>query len=79
MPGIARAVESAVGDARRGLRAPLEDIVVGALVALPFSGTLAILLAAAGLPGAVGVVVAGLAQGLGTFWIAGALRRGQDH
>jgi Kef-type K+ transport system membrane component KefB len=66
-------------DLRRGFGASLEDILIAALVALPFSGTLAIFLGALGLPGEIGVVVAGLAQGVGTFWIAGALRRGQDH
>ena len=78
MAGVARAVGPIAADARRGLRAPLEDILVAALVAMPFAGTLGIFLAAAGLPGAVATVVAGLAQGVGMFWIAGYRRREAD-
>jgi hypothetical protein len=71
MPGAGEAVGSALDVARRGLGASLEDTAVAALVALPFSGTLAIFLGSLGLPGAVGIVLAGVAQALGMFWIAG--------
>lgn len=61
-----------MADLRRGFRHPgFEDLLVAALVALPFTGTLGILLLSAGLPGWLGVVIAGLAQGVATFWITG--------
>jgi hypothetical protein len=77
MADYARAAEAAAADARRGFSAGFEDILVAALVALPFTGTLAILLGAFGLPGWLSVLVAGVAQGFGTFWIAGVRNRAQ--
>jgi hypothetical protein len=64
-------LETVMADIRRGWGASLEEIAIAALVVLPFSGTLAILLQFMGLPAAVAIVVAGLAQGAGTFGTAG--------
>ena len=74
----ARAFEQAVADVRRGWSAPAEDILIAALVVLPFAATLGILLQAAGLPGPAAVVVAGVAQGVATFWNAGWRARGEE-
>lgn len=65
-------VGRAVRDIRRGWRASFDEIAIAALVVLPFSGTLAILLGSTtDLAAPALVVVAGLLQGLAAFWAAG--------
>ncbi len=62
----------AVADFVRGWRSSLEDIVIAALVMLPFTFAAVILVDQMfGLPDLVNVVLAGLVQGFGMFWNAG--------
>jgi hypothetical protein len=59
-------------DVRRGWRASFEDIAVAALVVLPFTGALGVLVGAmTGWPSAFLIVLTGLAQGVATYWNAG--------
>lgn len=59
-------------DFRRGWRVSLEDMVIAALVVLPFTFAITLLLnSIAWWPSAVLIVLAGGLQGLFTFWNAG--------
>jgi hypothetical protein len=68
----------ASADFHRGFGVGFEDLLIAALVVLPFSATLGILLQAMGLPGPAAVIVAGLAQGVAMFWNAGWRARGGE-
>ena len=71
--------DHAVEDIRRGWRTSFDEIMIAALVMLPFTGTLAILVGTMiPLPSAVLVVLAGLLQGVATFWNAGWRARTGD-
>lgn len=75
---VARIAGRAAHDMRRGWRAPIGGIVVAALVALPFTGALAILLGGAtDLPAPALILVVGALQGVATFWVAGWRARGR--
>ncbi|MBA3325918.1 MAG: hypothetical protein H0T41_11875 [Rhodobacteraceae bacterium] len=64
---------------RSGYGASLQELLIAALVALPFSGALAIWLqAAADWQSPIMIVVSGLLQGIATFWIAGYRREGNE-
>jgi hypothetical protein len=62
----------AVDDLRRGWSASLPDLLIAALVMLPFTGGLAILLSwMVPLPSTVLILLTGLLQGIAMFWNAG--------
>jgi hypothetical protein len=61
-----------LADLRRGWSVPLADLVIAALVVLPFTGGLAILVGwMFPLSSAVLIVLTGLLQGVAMFWNAG--------
>ena len=73
-----------IADLRRGFRVPFEDLAIAALVMLPFTFALTLLVnSVASWPSPVMIVLAGLVQGVGMFWNAGwrartAVGRGED-
>jgi hypothetical protein len=63
---------NAAGDLRRGFGVSLEPLVIAALVMLPFTFALTLLVSAvAWWPSPLMVLLAGVVQGVGTFWNAG--------
>jgi hypothetical protein len=66
--------------AASGRNQPVEDLVVAALVALPFAGFFGIFLSALlGLSGSmVAVMLSGIVQAALTFWIAGFRRKTEE-
>ncbi len=63
---------NAAGDLRRGWRVSFEDMMIAALVMLPFTFAVTLLLnAIVWLPSAVLIVLAAIVQGFGMFWNAG--------
>lgn len=73
-----KATTRIAADLRRGWRASFDDLVVAALVALPFSGSLAIWISwLTWWPSVVLIPLTGLLQGVLTFWIAGMRHRGE--
>ena len=63
---------NAAGDLRRGFGVSLEALVIAALVMLPFTFALTLLVnAMVWWPSPVMILLAGLVQGVGMFWIAG--------
>jgi hypothetical protein len=72
MTDAKRLADDVVADIRRGWSVSVEDLFIAALVVLPFTGTLAILVGTmASVPDAVLVILTGLLQGVATFWNAG--------
>ena len=75
---------SLAGDVARGFRVQFEDLAIAALVMLPFTFALTLLVnSVASWPSPVMIVLAGLVQGVGMFWNAGwrartAVGRGED-
>jgi hypothetical protein len=67
--------------AASGWNAPIDELVVAALVALPFAGFVGIFVSALlGLSGSMIVVMlSGLLQGALTFWIAGFRRKTEEN
>jgi len=68
------------GDLGRGFRAPIGGIAIAMLVMLPFTFALTLLVGwLVSWPSPVMILLAGLAQGVGTFWNAGwRMRTGAD-
>ncbi len=65
-------LENATRDVRRGFRVSLEDMAIAALVMLPFTFALTLLVnSVVWLPSPVMIVLAGVIQGVGMFWNAG--------
>lgn len=72
MAETGRTMNAAMADVRLGWHVSAEDIAIAALVMLPFTLALILLVnAALWLPNVVSIVLAGLVQGVGTFWNAG--------
>ena len=66
-----------VADLRRGFRVPFEDLMIAALVMLPFTFAVTLLVGAmAWWPSSMMIVLAGVVQGVGMFWNAGWRARG---
>ena len=64
--------ENIPGDVRRGWSVSFEDLAIAALVMLPFTFALTLLVnSMAWWPSWVMIVLAGLVQGFGMFWNAG--------
>ena len=80
MERVLAELKSAADTAAFGWNAPVEDLVVAALVALPFAGIFGIFVSALlGLSGSmVMVLLSGLVQAALTFWIAGSRRRSEE-
>jgi hypothetical protein len=69
-------IEAARADLQRGWGVSFQNLLVAALVVLPFSFTLGILIGqATWWPSTVLILLTGLFQGIGTFWLAGFRRR----
>lgn len=69
-------IEVAKADLRRGWGVSFQDLLVATLVVLPFSTALGIWIAqATWWPSAVMIVLTGLLQAIGAFWLAGYRRR----
>jgi hypothetical protein len=63
---------NAAGDVRRGFGVSLVPLVIAALVMLPFTFALTLVVnAMAAWPSPVMILIAGVVQGVGTFWNAG--------
>jgi hypothetical protein len=63
---------NALDDFRRGWRVPFEDLAIAALVMLPFTFAVSLLVnSMVWWPSLVMIVLAGVVQGLGMFWNAG--------
>ncbi len=80
MERVVAELKSAPDTAASGWIAPVEDLVVAALVALPFAGFFGIFVSSLfGLSGSmVMVVLSALVQAALTFWIAGFRRRSEE-
>jgi hypothetical protein len=72
MEPISDLLSHAASDLRRGWSVSLGELAIAALVMLPFTFALTLLVnAMAWWPSAAMVVLAGLVQGVGMFWNAG--------
>ena len=72
MAGKVQIFEQVAGDVRRGWDVSVEDLCIAALVTLPFTVTVAVLIdSIVDVPSPVLIVLTGVLQGFAMFWNAG--------